>query len=185
MKEAMDVYLLSNPPENDNVEKSLALTNEALELDDHNLSAWDHKVRILFYKRDLKGLLKVSDDLIELMPNRPYYLGQKALYLELNGDTAQAKEFYDKSISMYQQYIKTDSLDFNLMMEYVTFLEASGDTTLSGRTLKKMQRMNYDDYQKQVIQAVKQQRVQKERMKSYLSGEISYDQIATDENVRD
>lgn len=116
MKEAMDVYLFSELTDSVKVEKSLALTNRALELDDHNLAAFNHKVTLLFYKKDVEGLLKISDHLIQLMPKKPFYLGQKALYLELNEDTVQANEFYNKAISMYQDYLKTDSLDCSLMM---------------------------------------------------------------------
>ena len=182
MNEAMDVYLFSDLTDSVKVEKSLALTNKALELDDHNLAAFNHKVTLLFYKKDVEALLKISDHLIQLMPKKPFYLGQKALYLELKGDTVHANEFYNKSISMYQDYIKTDSLDFNLMMEYVGILETADDTTLANEILGKMENMNFDESQKQMIEFAKRQPFQKQKLKKYLAGEIEYSQIEAVKN---
>ena len=178
----MDVYLFSDLADSIKVEKSLALTNKALELDDHNLPAFNHKVTLLFIKKDMEGLLKISDYLIQLMPKKPFYLGQKALYLELKGDTLQAREYYNRSLAMYQEYVTNDSLDFNLMMEYVGILETSGDTTLAKITLNKMEHMDFDDSQKQIIDLAKQQSFKKEQLKKYLDGEIEYSQITEDKN---
>lgn len=79
MKEAMDVYLFSDLTDSAKVEKSLILTNRALELDDHNLAALSHKQTLLFIKKDIEGLLKTTDYLIKLMPKKPFYLGKKSL----------------------------------------------------------------------------------------------------------
>jgi hypothetical protein len=182
MNEAMDVYLFSDLPDSVKVEKSLALTNKALELDDHNLAAFNHKVTLLFYKKDVEGLLKISDHLIQLMPKKPFYFGQKALYLELKGDTVHANEFYHRSISMYQDYIKTDSLDFNLMMEYVGILQTAGDTILANEILGEMDNMNFDEAQKKMIVFAKRQPFPKQKLKKYLAGEIEYSQIEADKN---
>jgi tetratricopeptide (TPR) repeat protein len=177
MKEAMDVYLFSDLTDSAKVEKSLILTNRALELDDHNLAALSHKQTLLFIKKDIEGLLKTTDYLIKLMPKKPFYLGQKALYLELRGDSVKASAYYDKSVRMYQEYIKTDSLNFNLMMEYIGVLEASGDTTLANKTLDRMEKMNFDESQKEIIQFSKHQSSSKNNLKRYLKGEIEYTQI--------
>lgn len=183
MKEAMDIYLFSDLPDSTKVEKSLTLTNRALELDNHNLPAITHKQTLLFIKKDIEGLLKTTDYLIQLMPKKPYYLGQKALYLELKGDSVHAREYYDRSISMYEEYIKTDSLDFNLMLEYANVLGTSGDTTSANQTLERMLKMNFDEPQKQIIEFSKTQSFSKKNVKRYLKGEIEYEQIVEEKKL--
>jgi hypothetical protein len=182
MKRAMDVYLFSGLTDSAKVEESLILTNRALELDDHNLPAFNHKLTLLFIKKDIEGLLKTTDDLIQLMPKKPFYLGQKALYLELRGDSVQAREYYDKSVRMCLEYIKTDSLDFNLMMEYVAILRTAGDTTLANKTLQRMGKMDFDASQKKMIDMSRHESFSKDNLKRYLKGEIEFEQIVEKKN---
>jgi tetratricopeptide (TPR) repeat protein len=154
------------------VDRSLALTIRALELDNKNVLALTHKATLLFLKKDINGLLKTADNLIKLRPEKPFYLGQKAFYLELNGDSLIANEYYDKALSKYGDYLKRDSTDFNLMIEYVGILEMFGDTTLADETLRRMKNMNFDKSQKQILELYKEQSVSKEQLFRFWSGEI-------------
>ena len=172
----MDVYI-SGGNDSINIDKSLALTRRALELDDQNLLALTHKATLLFRKRDIDGLLRTADDLIKLRPEKPFYISQKAFYLELNGDSLNATEYYGRALTMYGEYLKKDSSDFNLMMEYVGVLEMSGDTTLADKTLTKMKTMNFDDSQKQIIELYKTQSVSKRQLLKFWRGEIGFEQI--------
>ena len=176
LNEAMDVYI-SGGNDSINIDKSLALTRRALELDDQNLLALTHKATLLFRKRDIDGLLRTADDLIKLRPEKPFYISQKAFYLELNGDSLNATEYYGRALTMYGEYLKKDSSDFNLMMEYVGVLEMSGDTTLADKTLTKMKTMNFDDSQKQIIELYKTQSVSKRQLLKFWRGEIGFEQI--------
>lgn len=182
MKEAMDVYLFSKLDDGAKVDSSLALTNKALELDDQNVQALSHKTALLFRKKDIDGMLQTVDELIRLRPEKPYYLVQKALYLELKGDNSKASEYYDSASAKYQRYLKRDSLDFNLLLEYVGLLEVTGDTTSASETLERMESLHFDDSQKEILrayrsQAHKNQSFSRDKLIKYWSGEIGYEQL--------
>lgn len=157
MKEAIDVYLSSDLANTIKIDKSLELTNKALMLDNQNISALTHKTTLLFRKKDINGLLQTVDDLIKLRPEKPYYLAQKALYLELRGDSSRATEYYNSALTKYQDHLKSDSIDFNLLLEYVGLLEVTGDTTSAKEILTKMQRMDFDDSQREILSMYKTQ----------------------------
>lgn len=94
----MDVYIYSELDDDIKVDSSLVLTNKALEFDDQNFSALNHKAILLFRKKDSKGLIQVADKLIELT-DKPFYLGQKAMYLELEDKPQEAKEYYSRALT--------------------------------------------------------------------------------------
>lgn len=174
--EAMAVYV-SGPSDSTHIERSLTLTERALELNPKNLPALAHKATIFFIKKDIDGLLMTADDLIKLRPEKPFYLSQKAFYLELKGDSQKANEYYDKALAKYVEYLKKDSTDFDLMIEYVSVLEMSGDTILAGETLRRMKAMNFHDSQKQILDLYKKQSVTKEELLRFWTGEIGYGQL--------
>ena len=63
------------------------------------------------------------------------------------------------------------------MLEYVSILEASGDTLTANKTLEKMKEMDFEDYQKEMVDLYKEQAVPKERLIKYWNGEIQYEDI--------
>lgn len=176
MKQAMDVYLFAELNDDIKIDSSLALTNKALEFDDQNFSALNHKSTLLFRKKDSKGLIQVADNLIELT-GKPFYLGQKALFLELEGKIDEANEYYSRAIEKYDDYLKTDKNNFDLLIEYVGILEASGDTTKADKTLSDMKEMDFEDYQTEMIDMYREQAVSKKQLIKYWTGEIEYEQI--------
>lgn len=177
MKEAVDVYLSSELADSIKTEKSLELTNRALELDNQNISALTHKATLLFRKKDIDGLLQTADNLIKLRPERPYYLVQKALYLELKGDSSLADEYYNNALNKYLNHLKVDSLDFNLLLGYVGLLDVTGDTTSARKTLTRMESMNFGDSEKEILRAYVRSFFSKDVLTKYWKGEITYDQI--------
>ena len=177
MNQAIDVYLVSELDDNIKIDSSLLLTNQALEFDNQNFSAINHKTTLLFRKKDANGLIEAVDELIKLRPETPLFLGQKAMYLELQGDIEGAKDYYDKAIHKYQEHLETDTLNFDLMVEYVGILEASGDTLTADKTLTKMKEMDFEDYQKEILDLYKEEFVSKKQLLRYWKGEIEYDQI--------
>jgi len=176
MKQVMDVYLYAELDDDIKIDSSLALTNKALEFDDQNFSALNHKATLLFRKKDSKGLIQVADKLIELT-DKPFYLGQKAMFLELEGKIDEANEYYSRAIEKYDDYLKTDTLNFDLLIEYVGILEASGDTTKVNKILNDMKEMDFEDYQIEMIDLYKEQAVSKKQLIKYWTGEIEYEQI--------
>lgn len=176
MKQAMDVYLFAELNDSIKIDSSLKLTNKALAFDDQNFSALNHKATLLFRKKDSKGLFQVADILIDLT-NKPFYYGQKAIYLELEGKTQEAKEYYSKAIKKYNELLKSDSLNFDLMIEYVGILEASGDSLKADKILSLMKEMDFKDYQIEMIDLYKEQAVSKKQLIKYWTGEIEYEQI--------
>jgi tetratricopeptide (TPR) repeat protein len=176
MKQAMDVYLYAELEDNIKIDSSLSLTNKALEFDDQNIIALNHKATILFRKKDSKGLIQVADKLIELT-NKPFYLGQKAMFLELEGKIDEANEYYSRAIIKYGDYLKTDTLNFDLWIEYVGIMEASGDTTKANKILSDMKEIDFEDYQIEMIDLYEKQAISKKQLIKYWKGEIKYEQI--------
>ncbi len=176
MKQAMDVYFYSDLEDHIKIDSSLSLTNKALEYDNQNFNAFNHKMTLLFRKKDSKGLIQVADKLIELT-DKPFYLGQKAMFLELEGEIDKANEYYSKAIEKYDDYLKTDTLNFDLLIEYVGILEASGDTKEANIILTDMKEMDFEDYQIEMIDLYKEQAVSKKQLIKYWTGEIEYEQI--------
>lgn len=177
MEQALDVYLSSELEDDIKIDRSLALANKALELDGQNIAALNHKATLLFRKKDSEGIIQVADRLIELRPENPLYLGQKAVYLELAGDSQEATAYYARAIGQYQEYLKTDSLNFDLLIEYIGVLEASGDTMMAGNVLNDMKEMNFEEHQKEMLDLYMEQSLSKEQLFKYWKGEIEYDQI--------
>ncbi|MCC5917516.1 MAG: hypothetical protein JJU02_09350 [Cryomorphaceae bacterium] len=177
MKQALDVYLFSKLDDSIKIDSSLSLTNKALELDNRNFSAWNHKTTILFRKKDVDGLIQIADKMIQLRPKKPIYLGQKAMFLELAGKPTEAKKYYAKAIEKYQNYLELDTLNFDLMIEYVGILEASGNIEKADITLNNMKKMDFEEYQLEILGLYKEQSVSKEQLLKYWSGQIEYDEI--------
>ena len=176
MKQAMDVYLYAELDDDIKIDSSLSLTNKALEYDDQNFNALNHKATLLFRKKDSKGLIQVADKLIELT-DKPFYLGQKAMFLELEGKIDESNKYYSRAIEKYNDYLKTDTLNFDLLIEYVGILEASGDTTKANKILTDMKEMDFEDYQIEMIDLYKEQAVSKKQLIKYWTGEIEYEQL--------
>ena len=176
IKQAMDVYLNAELNDDIKVDSSLALTNKALDFDDQNFRALNHKATLLFRKKDSKGLIKVADKLIELT-DKPFYLGQKGIYLELEGKTQEAKEYYSRAIEKYEDFLISDTLNFDLMIEYVGILEASGNSLKADKILTEIKQMDFEDYQIHMVELYKEQAISKEQLIKYWTGEIEYEQI--------
>lgn len=176
MKQAMDVYLYSELEDDIKIDSSLSLTNKALEYDNQNFNALNHKATLLFRKKDSKGLIQVADKLIDLT-DKPFYLGQKAMFLELEGEIDESNKYYSKAIEKYDDYLKTDTLNFDLLIEYLGILEASGDAANANKILTDMKEMDFEDYQIEMIDLYKEQAVSKMQLMKYWTGEIEYEQI--------
>ncbi|MDR9399506.1 MAG: hypothetical protein RI562_10625 [Salibacter sp.] len=176
MEKAMDVYLNSDLKDDIKIDSSLKLTNKALEFDDQNFGALNHKATLLFRKKDSKGLIQVVDKQIELT-DKPFYLRQKAIYLELHGDSQKAAKYYSSAIAKYQEHLKSDTQNFDLMIEYLGALESSGDTLKADKVLSDMKKMDFKDYQKEILSLYKDQYVSKEQIFKYWKGEIKFYQI--------
>lgn len=179
LSEATNVYYFSDLSDSIKIDSSMSLTNLALELDDKNLNAYQHKSTLLTRTRDIKELIKVAEQLIQLRPNKPYLYGQKAIYLEIAGDSAQAIEYYQMAISKFKKALKTnDSNDFNILIEYVDILQFSGDTLEANMCLKRMESMEQGELQKAYFALQGDMSLIKKQVRRYWSGEIEYDQIA-------
>lgn len=181
LSRAMDTYMNAELDEKTKIDSSLMLTNKALAYDDQNLDALHHKTTLLFRKKDLPGLLQVTDKLIELT-DYPIYLGQKAMFLELDGKTEEAKVYYSQAIDGYDKLIQSDKQNFNLMLEYVDVLEGSGDSLKAESTLQELKDMHFENYSSDMIDLYREQVVSKKMLFQYWKGEIGYDQIGGNKN---
>ena len=177
MKKAMDVYLFSELSEEEKLDSSLSLTNMALKVDDENISAYTHKAMLLFRKKDIHGLLETNAKMLEFRPTKPFYLAQRALYHELDGDSLKAEEYYTRALTAYEKYLEQDSLDFNLRLEYIGILESYGDTVSASSNLQRMRQFDYPEEQKKMLELYEQKSASKEQLVRFWNGEIDYDEI--------
>jgi hypothetical protein len=179
MMQAHEVMYTSELSDEVQVDSSLALTNKAIALDDENVSAYHHKLTLLFRKRDGQGLLETADQLIELS-DKPYFLGQKAFFLELNGRESEAKEYYSRATLEYEEFMKREPNNFDVMLEYVGVLDAAGDSSKCDELLKSMSEMNFSYDQKKILEVYREASVPKERLFAFWRGSIPYEQIVND-----
>ena len=180
INQAIDIFLFSSLDETIKIDSSLSLTKKALELDDENISVLTHMVTLLFLKRDGEGLIKVADKLIQLKPNVPTHIEQKAVYLELMGEYEEAMIYFDKAEKIYEELLNDDPLNFGIMLGYVGCLEYSGNVPKANSLLEKMKKMNFEDYQLEILEHYKEQFVSKEQLMKYWSGEIDINQLTKD-----
>ena len=177
IQQAINIYLSPNIEENIKIDSSLFLTNEALKIDNQNFDALSHKATLLFRKKDLSGLIELTNEMIDLRPDYPIYVRQHALLLEIQGNTNEAQQLYKKSIEGYQKLIKTDPNNFDLLLEYYGSLEASGDSIGADSLLVNLKRMKLEDYQNEILDQYKDQYISKNEIIKYWKGEINYDQL--------
>jgi tetratricopeptide (TPR) repeat protein len=177
MKKAMDVYLFSESSEEVKLDSSLSLTNMALKVDDENISAYTHKAMLLFRKKDIHGLLETNSKMLELRPTKPFYLAQRALYYELDGDSLKSEEYYKRAISEYEKYLQQDSLDFNLRLEYIGILESYGDNISASAMLQRMNGFDYSEEQKEILEFYELNAAWKEQLLKFWNGELEYHEI--------
>lgn len=177
LKKANEVYYTSRLDEKIKIDSSLYLTNKAIEINDQNINAYIHKSTLLFRMKNIDELINVSEKLISLRPDKPIYLGQKAFYLELKGETEEAKLFYQKSINNYKKFIEKDSLNFDIYMEYIGILESSNDSNQYNQMIAKLKKMNFNQSQKEIIDAYQTQHISKTKLLKFWNGEISYEDI--------
>ncbi|MEX2231419.1 MAG: hypothetical protein WD824_04630 [Cyclobacteriaceae bacterium] len=177
MKKAMDVYLFSESSEEVKLDSSLSLTNMALKVDDENISAYAHKAMLLFRKKDIHGLLETNSKMQELRPTKPFYVAQRALYYELDGDSLKSEDYYKRALREYEKYLEQDSLDFNLRLEYIGILESYGDTVSASSNLQRMRQFDYPEEQREILEFYEPNAAWKEQLLKFWNGELEYDEI--------
>lgn len=177
MQKAMNTYLDKTLPDQTKVNRSLELTNKVLDYNPKNTYALRHKMSLLFRQKKSKELINTIDQLILLRPEKPYYITQKATFLELFGDSTTSRTLYNKAGIQYEEHLKQDSLNFDLLLEYVQFLDTSGDSKASNQLLTKMKEMPFEDYQKEVLHHYKNQQQTKLQLAKFWAGEIKFNAI--------
>ncbi len=150
MNKAMDVYMSTDLEQDSRVDSSLRLTEQALELDPENFSALIHRGTLCYERRDLEGLLRNADALMAYSPD-PMFIGQKAVYLELKGDSASAKRSYDLALRGYEKLFNEDSSDFGFRLNYIGLLHLVGDTLAAKDHLARVARMDLNDMEREAL----------------------------------
>jgi len=140
VKKANNFFMKSNLDEKVKVDSCLILVNKAIETDGENFGAYYAKSTFLVFKKDIEGLLKNNEKMIQLRPKQPYWKIQRGFYLELSGEKVEAEKSYDQAILEYQNLFlePNQNKEFNLRMEYLTALEAKGDLKKAEIELEKM-----------------------------------------------
>lgn len=140
VKKANTIFWKSKHDKKFKIDSCLVLINKAIEIDDENFGAYEAKSSFLAYKKDIKGLLKNNEKMIELHPKQPLWKIHRGLYLELNGEKVEAEKYYDQGISEYQNLLldPKQNNEFNLRMEYLSAIETKGDLKKAEIELKKM-----------------------------------------------
>ncbi|MEE4247696.1 MAG: hypothetical protein V2I33_20015 [Kangiellaceae bacterium] len=178
-KRAVQIYLDHELDEDKKINQSLSLINSALNYDSENIAALNHKRTLLFYKKDIEGLLNLSDKFLEIAPNSPFYLGQKGLYLEIDGDIKLANTYYDKAITTYEKRLRKDSLNFDLYIEYLGILGLAGDSSTVDIELKKLKNQNLENYQHDILNHMEEKQIfyPKDLIINYFEGNVDYKDI--------
>jgi tetratricopeptide (TPR) repeat protein len=174
--EAQEVYFKEVDNKN-SIEDALNLVNEAIKYDNRNISAYHFKTTLLTHKRDINGLLEVNEKLIYLLPEKPYYKAQKALFLEIKGDTKNSKKLFEQSIHEYETLIEESKFEFSICMEFISVLEAYGDTLYANKMLQKMNGINFTSTEKDFLKYYKKESVSKEKLFDYWNGKIEYEEL--------
>ncbi|OEJ99477.1 hypothetical protein [Roseivirga misakiensis] len=177
IQQAINVYLSTDIEEKNKIDSSLFLTNKTLKIDNQNFDVLSHKATLLFRKKDLSGLIQLTNEMIDLRPDHPIYVRQQALLLEIQSNMNEAQQLYKKSIAGYQKLIKTDPNNFDLLLEYYGSLEASGDSIGANSLLVNLRRMELEDYQIEILDQYKNQYISKNEFIKFWKGEINYDQL--------
>lgn len=177
LKKALDIYYSSELEDSIKLDSSLAFTKKALESNSKNVDALLHQQLLFLRMKDINSLLETNDALISLRPNIPTFLAQKAIYLELKGDSINSVIAFKKALSKYEEYLKNDTLNFDLRFEYIQMLEAYGDSISANRNLEIMNTLTLEAYQIEILEIYKQQPSFKTQLIKYWNGEISFKQI--------
>lgn len=163
LKSAIEIYL-SNDNKldfNSRIDKSLSLTNKSLDLNSENFQALTHKAVLLTYKKDFKSSLEVYNKIVNLKPNNPYNLAQKAFFLELNGNKEMAENTFFSAIKIYEERINSDAKNLDSWIQYIDVLEFSGNSSKAKEKLELIDKMKWDDYQYEILEVYKEGRYSK------------------------
>lgn len=128
VNEAVDCYSKSILEENKKIDNCIILINNAIKIDSTYFKAYYSKIKLLAWKKDIKGLLKNNEKMIELRPNQPIWKIQRGLFFEIDGNKIEAEKFYSNGILEYENLLKTElNKDFDFRLEYMTSLETKGE----------------------------------------------------------
>ena len=127
--QAQQLYYSDELERETRADSALVLTNLALEEYDENISALEFKASLVFRTKDSLELIGVLDKLIEIRPDKPFFLGHKAMYLLFMGEENESLELLKRSFKMYEGYLQQDSTDIQLYYEYMNTLIYVGDTS--------------------------------------------------------
>ncbi len=111
------------------IDSCLKIINEAIKIDNENFNAYLNKFKFLSLKKDIKGLIKNNQKMVELKPDKPYWKIQRGLFFEIDNNKIEAEKNYKIGIAEYENLMKSEKLkkDFNFRMEYLTALETSSN----------------------------------------------------------
>ena len=150
-QEAQQVFFSQDLENQIKIDSTLKLINQAIELDNENLSALETKIIVLTEKRDIEELLKTNSKIIDLRPNQPYWKLQQGLFLELKGNKNAADKIYQQAAKDYENLINGKLTDFDLNMEYLTLLSLNNDLKKANSHLDLMKAFNYEEFQNQIL----------------------------------
>ncbi|NIK93627.1 hypothetical protein GZ212_15810 [Mangrovimonas sp. CR14] len=181
-KRAINVYALSDLPNETKIDSSLALTNLALKYNADNVKALEHKTAMLFQIRDLQGAIETTDKIITELPKEPYYIFQNAILLYVDGDSLQADKLKNEAMLLYQDKLQKDINNFDLRFNYITYLEGIGDTISANRQLNILKDNHLEDYQREILENRPREINSIDRMREYFSGTLELNELIENKN---
>lgn len=176
-EEALEVINSMEIAEKEKLVRSQILNNEALELDSNNVSAWRLATSISIRMRDSIGLFTSLDKLMELEPEKPYFVGQKALFLHLMGESTESAILYKKAMEKYHEHLITDSQNFDLRMEMMDINRIYGDSIAFQKNILEMRALDYTEDQKKILDLFIEIPNQNKKFLQYWKGEIEIDEL--------
>ena len=94
-----------------NSKQAFIVLDSAIQLDSTNIGLYELKVSWEGYLKKYDQAVKTSLRLIRLVPNNPLTQFHTAIYYEKIGDSITAKQYYLKSIELFDKAIDTSSAE--------------------------------------------------------------------------
>lgn len=127
-EQAVEIFTSSACDDYEAVDSILMLVDRARKIDPKYVEILEMKIGALFRIKDGKEILKTVTKLCKRHPKNRFYKTQKAFYLELEGKTREAKRLMHIIDQEYQSLINKNKTDFNLRLNYISFLDIKKDS---------------------------------------------------------
>lgn len=171
-EQAVEIFTSSACDDYEAVDSILMLVDRAQKIDPKYVAILEIKIGALFRIKDGKETLKVVNKLCKSHPKNLFYKTQKAFYLELEGKTREAKRLMHIIDQEYQSLINKNKTDFNLKLNYISFLDIKKDSIAMQKEIGNLKKMKWDENQTFILEHINEQINKSSYLEQYWQGKI-------------